>query len=57
MSVLTIPRVIFYPCTTIFASVFWYIGYNHGLDTIPLGFEVIELPVCMPDAVAPVVAL
>jgi hypothetical protein len=56
-SVLTIPRVIFYPCITIFAIVCCYIGYSYGVNAVPLGFEIIELPVCIPDAVAPAVAL
>jgi hypothetical protein len=48
-SVLTIPRVIFYPCIAIFALVCWYIGYNHGQKSTPIAFEVIELPACMPE--------
>lgn len=48
-STITVPRVVFYPCIIIFALICWYIGFNEGQHTVPLGFEVLELPACTPD--------
>jgi hypothetical protein len=48
-SSLILPRVVFYPCIAIFAITCWYIGYSQGQSAIPIGFEVVELPACMPE--------
>lgn len=52
LSSLILPRVVFYPCITVFAFVCWYLGYSYGQSSIPIGFEVMELPVCVPEPAA-----
>ena len=44
-----VSRAVFYLCITVFAIACWYIGYSQGQSSIPIGFEVIELPACMPE--------
>lgn len=52
LSSLILPRVVFYPCGTLFGTVCWYLGYSYGQSSIPIGLEVIELPFCMPGSEA-----
>ena len=49
LSSLILPRVVFYPCITVFAIACWYIGYSQGQSSIPIGVEVIEPPACVPE--------
>lgn len=47
----TVSRFVFYPVIFAFGAVCWYLGYSQGQGSIPIGFEAIELPICMPEQV------